>query len=539
MTDDFVKGKKGKTKISYELPQLEPILKETYGVILYQEQVMKIANVLAGFSLGEADLLRRAMGKKKAEEMAAQKSLFMSRSVANGIAEKKAEKIFDLMEYFAGYGFNKSHSAAYALITYQTAYLKCHFPNQFMAALLTSEKGNSDKIVRYITECRRMGILILPPNVNESETDFTAVEQGIRFGLAAIKNVGAAAVEGIIAARATQGGFQSLLQFCQRVPLRKVNKRVIEGLIKSGAFDFTKIKRSLLIENLESVMEAGEKSKKTAGSNQASLFGEEDLNTASKIEETVETAVSPEAEDEISKMEKESLGFYITAHPLARFEALMKERNITPTEMLADQEESDTPGAVRTASTGAGERFISVAGIVTEERVVQTKKGDKMSYLRLEDLTGSIEVILFPDLYRSAAPLIRMEKPIVVSGTADRTEHGIKFKATRVSLLETGTVPRVSSDPPMVSEIVSAPVGVSEKTRASLVIVFSSGNESPSKMNDLKTILRAAPGSVPVYLEVKMQEQTVTIDTKITASVSPLLIAKIETLFESAKVEQR
>ncbi len=550
MTNDFVRGKKGKTKIHYELPQLEPILKETYGVILYQEQVMKIANVLAGFSLGEADLLRRAMGKKKADEMAAQKSLFMSRSIENGIAEKKAEKIFDLMEYFAGYGFNKSHSAAYALITYQTAYLKSHFPNQFMAALLTSEKGNSDKIVRYITECRRMGILILPPDINESEIDFTAVTQSIRFGLAAIKNVGAAAVEVIIAARAATGKFLSLLHFCQVVSLRKVNKRVIEGLIKSGAFDFTKIRRSLLIEDLESVMQAAEKSKKSSGSNQVSLFGEEEMPVSGKVEETgAAHVVTPADADEISKMEKESLGFYITAHPLARYEALMKQRNITPTELLQNNDEDDDAEG-GTNSVLTGDRFISVAGIVTEERVVQTKKGDKMSYLRLEDLTGSIEVILFPDLYRTAAPLVKMDKPIVITGTADRTEHGVKFKATRVSLLEEGINRRETelSEPTpalspstMVSDImpVGVRIGVEKESVASLVIIFSSENEVPSKMITLKEILGRSPGTTPVLLQFKTKEQSMVIDIKTKVSASPLLTAKIEMLFESAKVELR
>ena len=548
MTDDFVKNKKKKTKIVYELPQLEPILKETYGVILYQEQVMKIANVLAHFSLGEADLLRRAMGKKKAEEMAAQKSLFMSRAIANSIPEAKAEKIFDLMEYFAGYGFNKSHSAAYALITYQTAYLKCHFPHQFMAALLTSEKGNSDKIVRYITECRRMGILILPPDVNESEIDFTALPQGIRFGLAAIKNVGAAAVEVIIAARAEAGHFQSLAHFCQKVSLRKVNKRVIEGLIKSGAFDFAKTKRLTLIENLESVMEAAEKTKKTGGGNQPSLFGDEEIGMAdsTKKEEAPGQDMTPEDQNEISRMEKESLGFYITAHPLARYEALMKQKKITPIEMLNDNddEESETGGTV--SAQGSGERFISVAGIVTEERVVQTRKGDKMSYLRLEDLTGSIEVILFPDLYRTSSSLVKMEKPIVITGTADKTEHGIKFKATRVSLLEEGSnrpeaisKPQPTASPSIVlSDIIPVKVA-QDMSGTSLIIVFSSEREAPSKIAALKEILHDASGTVPVYLQVGTEAQSVMVDIKTKVTPSPLLTAKIEMLFTSAKVEQR
>ncbi|MCI0530269.1 MAG: DNA polymerase III subunit alpha, partial [Nitrospira sp.] len=255
MVDEFIKRKRGSIPIKYEVPQLEDILKETYGVIVYQEQVMKIANVLAGFSLQEADLLRRAMGKKLPEEMEKQKEKFIQGAKQNSIPHKKAEKIFDQMAYFAGYGFNKSHSAAYALITYQTAHLKAHHPLEFMTALLTSEMGNEDKIVRYIGECRTMGIKILPPDVNESDMNFTVVPEGIRFGLAAVKNVGSSAIEAIVAARSEKGRFTALFDFCIKVDLRKVNRRVIEGLIKSGAFDSLKCKRSLLMEQLERTME--------------------------------------------------------------------------------------------------------------------------------------------------------------------------------------------------------------------------------------------------------------------------------------------
>jgi len=502
MVDDFIKGKKGKTKISYEVPQLEPILKETYGVILYQEQVMKIANVLACFSLGEADLLRRAMGKKKAEEMAAQKNLFITRAVSNAIPEKKAEKIFDLMEYFSGYGFNKSHSAAYALITFQTAYLKCHFPNQFMAAILTSEKGNSDKIVRYITECRRMGILILPPDINESERDFTAIDKGIRFGLAAIKNVGTTAVDAMIATRLEQGPFKSLLHFCEKVPLRKANKRVIEGLIKSGAFDFSKGNRLTMIENLEQVMEAGEKAQKSSKSNQASLFVMEE-------EAPVVSEVVSIDEDAISRMEKESLGFYITAHPLTRYEALMKQYNAMPTEAMEDYE--------------GGERAVCVCGIVTEEKVVQTKKGDRMAYLRLEDLTGSVEVIVFPDLYRISAGLIKQEKPLLINGTLDKTEHGMKFKATTLRLLDSTGAPALIQD--------RATTRVAPTME---LIITLPENAAPSIMNNLKELLHSAPGDMPVYIKV----ESVVIDTKKTVTASSLLIAKIEIMVGSGNVEQ-
>ena len=255
MVDDFIKRKRDASQIVYEPPQLEPILKETYGVIVYQEQVMAITNQLAGFSLGQADLLRRAMGKKKHDEMAKQKTLFISGCYEKGIAEKLAEKLFDQMAFFAGYGFNKSHSAAYAMVTYQTAYLKVHYPTEFMAALLTSEMGNTDKMVGYFTECRELGLKILPPDANQSLKNFSVVPEGIRFGLAAIKNVGESAVDIVLEARDQDGPFTSFIDFCCRLDSQKVNKRVLEGLIKVGAFDSMGTSRASLFSVLDQAMD--------------------------------------------------------------------------------------------------------------------------------------------------------------------------------------------------------------------------------------------------------------------------------------------
>src|SRR5438128_6197815 len=237
MIDDFIKRKHGVKKIEYELPELKTVLEETYGVIVYQEQVMQIANIIAGYSLGEADLLRRAMGKKKAEEMAAQREKFVAGAVKNGYPPKKIEKIFDLMAQFAGYGFNKSHSAAYALLAYHTAYLKTHYPVEFMAALLTSVTWSTDDVVKYINECREMGIAVEPPEINVSDANFTPHGSAIRFGLAAVKNVGGNPIESIVAARKNLGKFESIFAFCEKVDLRLLNKRVLESLIKSGAMD--------------------------------------------------------------------------------------------------------------------------------------------------------------------------------------------------------------------------------------------------------------------------------------------------------------
>ncbi|MEC9006441.1 MAG: DNA polymerase III subunit alpha, partial [Nitrospirota bacterium] len=322
MVDDFIKRKRDPSKIVYDPPALEPLLKETYGVIVYQEQVMAIANQMAGFSLGQADLLRRAMGKKKHDEMAKQKELFIEGSSKNGFTTKKAEKIFDQMAYFAGYGFNKSHSAAYALVTFQTAYLKAHHPTEFMAALLTSEMGNNDKMVGYFTECRELGIPILPPDVNESQKNFNVVDNGIRFGLAAIKNVGSGAVESIIVSREADGAFSSFLDFCSRIDLQKVNKRVLEGLIKVGAFDSIKAIRAQLMAGMEQVVEEATAIHKERELGQTRLFGAFDPELAASSTESTWSRPLPKIEEwsqsQLLQYERQLTGFYITAHPLTQ-----------------------------------------------------------------------------------------------------------------------------------------------------------------------------------------------------------------------------
>lgn len=457
MVDDFIKRKRKPTKIEYELPQLKEILSETYGVIVYQEQVMKIANVLAGFSLGEADLLRRAMGKKKPEEMAAQKATFIERAAKNKIPPAKAEKIFDLMEYFAGYGFNKSHSAAYAVVTYQTAYLKCHHPLAFMAALLTSERGNSDKVVQYIGECKRMGIRILPPDVNGSEKDFTVVTEGIRFGLEAVKNVGSGAIDSILAARKSHGHFASIFDFCEKIDLRKTNKRVIESLIKCGAFDSMKMKRAVLMNVLDQAMtSAGQRLKE---GDQVSLF--EDLAPASLAGRN---DIPEWDEAQLARYEKEMVGFYITSHPLSRYEETLKKISATPMESLESLKENDP---------------VRIGCVIVQERVTTTRRGDKMAYLRVEDLTGSVEVIVFPELYALSRVLMSQEGPLLISGTIDQSEKGVKVKATAMVLL---------SDP--------------DKKPSRVVLALNEDLFPPSRLVDLRELLKKFPGPLPLYLRM-------------------------------------
>src|SRR5437867_3130326 len=321
MIDDFINRKHGKTKVSYELPQLKDILEETYGVILYQEQVMQIANRLASFSLGEADILRRAMGKKKKEEMAAQRAKFLNGCANNKINEKKAERIFNLMEEFAGYGFNKSHSCAYALLAYQTAFMKAHYPVEFMAALLTSETGNADRQVKYINEARGMSISILPPDVNESDLYFTPVGESIRFGLAAIKNVGENTAKAILQTRGERGPFTALFDFCERIDSRFLNKRVFESLIKSGALDSLGPRESMLA-SVDEAIGALQRASRIRESGQHGLFGTAAAAAPTPFELR---EAAPWSEEERLASEYAMLGFYVSGHPLAKYSSRLSD----------------------------------------------------------------------------------------------------------------------------------------------------------------------------------------------------------------------
>ncbi|HEY6085648.1 MAG TPA: DNA polymerase III subunit alpha, partial [Nitrospira sp.] len=377
---DFIKRKQGKVPITYETPELEPILKDTYGVIVYQEQVMAIANKVAGFSLGQADILRRAMGKKKPEEMEKLRVKFLEGAKKNKTPEKKAEKLYELIQKFAGYGFNKSHAAAYAVVCYHTAYLKAHYPTEFMAALMTSDMGNQDKIVGYFTECRDLGIKVLGPDINKSRNNFAVAEGAIRFGLAAIKNVGEGAVESVLAIRTTNGLFKSFFDFCRRVDLHKVNKRMLEGLIKTGAFDSTGAKRSQLMAVLDQAVEDGTAAQREQELGQTSIFGEEPNGhgTASHVTDPPLPAIPEWDQAQRLKYERELTGFYITAHPLARYEGTMHALATATTLGLAELQDG---------------KEVKLCGIIATVKSMLTKKGDRMAYLTLEDLQGTVEVI--------------------------------------------------------------------------------------------------------------------------------------------------
>jgi DNA polymerase-3 subunit alpha len=410
MIDDFIDRKWGRKKIEYELPELETMLKETLGVIVYQEQVMQIANRLAGYSLGEADLLRRAMGKKNADEMANQRQRFVKGALDRGFPEKKIEKIFDLMEQFAGYGFNKSHSAAYALLAYQTAYLKTHYPVEFMAALLTSVSGSTDDVVKYINECREMGIPVEPPDVNVSDANFTPHGEAIRFGLSAVKNVGHNAIESIVLARKEIGAFKSIFQFCEKVDLRLLNKRVIESLIKSGAMDAMG-RRSQLMSVVDIAMEHAQKSQRDAAMGQHGLFGVfAQEGTAAPTEKPLPNTPDWDEHQRLSA-EKEILGFFITGHPLEKYGDKLLDFSALSTQDLGEMK----------SSTGRDE--VLVGGILKGVKVSKSKKGDLYAQGRLEDMIGSVDILCFSESFKRLSGKLKLDVPVLVKGSV-RVEEG-------------------------------------------------------------------------------------------------------------------
>jgi DNA polymerase III subunit alpha len=423
MVDVYIDRKHGRDKVTYPHPALEPVLNDTYGVIVYQEQVMQISQVLGGYSLGRADLLRRAMGKKKADVMAKEREGFLEGCKKNAVDLKVANEIFDLMEKFAQYGFNKSHSAAYGLITIHTAWLKAHHPVEFMAALLTSEKDNTDKVVGHIAEARAAGHEVLPPDVNQSDLAFGAVEGKIRFGLGAIKGVGESATEAVLEARAKEP-FKDLFDFCERVDSKRVNRKTIEALVKAGAFDFEKRPRRQLFEAIETALDRGASTQRDRISGQANIFDMLGAATGSKAMLKNEyPRVEEWSEKERLANEKESIGFYVSGHPLYQYEKELK-RYARPAAMVQRARKD--------------EKF-TVAGVVAAMRERPTKTGKRMAWVTLEDLSGSVELVVFPGKeggrsmmgkdgkwtrssgpkpgYEQWEPLLKSDDPVLVTGT--------------------------------------------------------------------------------------------------------------------------
>jgi DNA polymerase-3 subunit alpha len=439
MIDDFIDRKWGRAPVEYELPELEALLKETLGVIVYQEQVMQISNVLAGYSLGEADLLRRAMGKKDPAEMARQRNRFVQGALDKKFPQKTIEHIFELMERFAGYGFNKSHSAAYALLAYHTAYLKTHYAKEFMAALLTSEVSKPDNVVKYIKECREMGISVEPPDVRTSDADFTPHGEAIRFGLAGVKNVGQNAISSILQVRSqlVQEGktFSSFWDFCERIDLRVMNKRVLESLIKSGALDCFGA-RAALMAAIDKAIERAQKAQRDTAAGQHGLFGLFNDTPAGGGTSQQDELPNIADWDEVQRLqhEKDVLGFYVSGHPLGKYaEKLRNLKGVVDTQTALEM----TPAPNTGRRDAQNENEISIAGILTGVRVAKSRKGDLYAQASLEDLTGKIDLICFPEAYKRMAESLKIDVPVLVRGVLRGEEDAApKLAISNITALE-------------------------------------------------------------------------------------------------------
>ena len=467
MVDEFIKRKHGQIPIQYDHPSLEPILKDTYGIIVFQEQIMKIANVLAGLSLAKSDSLRRAISKKKEEVLQEARADFTQGAVKNKIDRRIADKVFNLILHFAGYGFNKSHSAAYAVISYRTAYLKANYPVEFMTALLSSEKDNTDKIALYIEEAKRLGIRILPPDVNESFPQFTVVGgDSIRFGLAAVKNVGQTAIDAIIQGRIKQNRFKSFYDLAEHVDLRVVNRKVLESLIKCGAFDSMGRSRSQAYAVIDKALAVGGEVQKDRETGQRSFFEAfEAAAPGARDQSYPETPEWPEHEKLL--YEKEMLGFYVTGHPLVRYQKELKSYSTVTTSSAAQRPDGED---------------VIIGGLVSKLKLTQTKRtNEKMAIVTIEDLSGTMDALVFPKTYKEHGQYLVKDAILFFRGQLDRKEE----------------VPKL-----LVNEI--TPVSFAHKrfVRSIFVRLATDGTDEP-KLKALQDVLAKFPGSIPVYLEFK------------------------------------
>ncbi|MBA2302873.1 MAG: DNA polymerase III subunit alpha [Acidobacteria bacterium] len=510
MVDDYISRKQGKTEVKYELPQLVPILGDTYGVIAYQEQVMRIAAVLAGFTMGQSDMLRKAMGKKDPRVMARQREAFMQGAKNNSVNEKKATKIFDLMEYFAGYGFNKSHSTTYAWIAYQTGYLKANYPWHFMAALLTIESANTDKLAMYLNECRELGVPILPPDVNSSELRFTVVKEGVRFGLCAVKNVGEGAVQSILDVRRTVGRLHSLHALCEHGDLRLVNKRVLESLVKAGALDSlapdaasdTRRARARLFTAIDKALEHGNRHQRDRDKGQTQLFGgpAEDGTPM-----TVPLADAPPWGEAVQLAgEKEALGFYFSGHPLDRFADDLK-----------------VFGARRVADLTESLPDVWTAGIVSGLRPLKTKKGDRMAVFMLDDVAGNLEIVVFPETFGKYGGVIEADAMVLVRGKLEKDDESARIVATELQ-----------------------PIAMlQERTTKEVAIHLSVPPHGRNTFEALAELLSRHRGDRRVFLEldVKGKGKPLRVRSEVTQRVKPSerLVSEVEQLCGSGSVELR
>lgn len=464
---------------------------------------MQIASKMAGFSLGEADILRKAMGKKLEDVMAASRAKFLDGARKNKIPEKTAIQVFDLIKQFAQYGFNKSHATAYALLAYQTAYLKVHFPVQFMAALLTSEVEKTDKIVMYIAECRDMGIPVLPPDVNESDLNFMSIGGKIRFGMLAIKGVGEGAIRSILEVRQRTGRFRSLYQLCEDVDSRGVNKRVLESLVKSGALDSLRWGRSQLMASLDSAIEHGQRAQRDRASGQKGLFSSMPAFAAA-VEDPIPPDLPEWAPEQLLAYEKETLGFYVSGHPLDRYAAELKRHSQkTLAELIGNGQSVEC----------------KVAGIVVECRTKRTKKGDLMAVFNLEDLSASVETVVFPKDYKRYEQYLSADTPILISGRFEvEEENSFKIICSEIQPLH----------------------GFKERNARGLCIRAPIHRLSPATAEELHKLLEANRGETGVEVELfNPRDFRVTIQSAdfVKVKASPELVRRIEDLCGSGSVQ--
>ena len=553
MVDDYIARKQGRTEIKYELPQLEPILSDTYGVIAYQEQVMRIAQTLAGFTLGQADVLRKAMGKKDPKVMAMQRDQFLAGARQQGIPEKKAAKIFDLMEHFAGYGFNKSHSTAYALLAYQTAYLKANYPWHFASALLSIEAQNTDKLAVYLAECRERGIPVLPPDVNESRLNFSVEPgRGVRFGLAAIKGLGEGAVHAIVAGRtALEGRILSLHALGETADLRVVNKRVLEALVKAGACDGlagevvaaglppspkasadhrslggggqTRRLRARLFASIDAVCEHGARTQRDRDLGQTQLFGgDEEGASGGGAPALADAAAWTEMEQ--LQHEKDALGLYWSGHPVDRYADALRDYGARSTADLAVKKEPGDEAAGAPQGNGTGHRAaedVSVGGIVSAVRPLKTRKGDRMCVLTLDDAHGSLEVVVFPETFKQHGHMAEEGRLVLVKGRWERDEETARVLASEIAPLEI----------------------VRERLASSVAILVSAPRHDRDTFVRLWDVLMQHKGDRRVAIELQDADRhlrvTIDVNAQIRVRPSERLVSEVEKICGAGSVTLR
>ncbi|GBF11765.1 DNA polymerase III subunit alpha [Tepidibacillus sp. HK-1] len=478
---DYIQAKHGKKTVQYPDQSLEPILKDTYGIIVYQEQIMQIASKMAGFSLGEADLLRRAVSKKKREILLEERNHFVHGAIQNGIEEKKANEVYDLIVRFADYGFNRSHAVAYGVLAFQTAYLKAHYPVEFMTALLSESMGNQDKIAEYTDECRKMGIEILPPDLLQSDASFTVQDGKIRFGLAAIKNIGIQVIESIILLRQKHSTFSSLFDFCMKADSKVCNKKTLESLILSGALDRFGIHRAKLMANLDDLIERVQKKKKLQEDLQIHLFA--DLEVGTKEEDFDWFEVPPFLEQEQLQKEKAVLGIYVSAHPLSAFKEILNEYSTHSYDVLVQLSEGTS---------------VVIGGLLNDLKLILTKKGQQMAFGQIEVDSNLLELVIFPKVYATYRNQLVKDEGILVQGKVQHQEHRTKLIVEKITLLsqvkEKRNIKKQSNH--------------KHKTSPRMVIKISEANENSKTLNQLKQVLADNSGTIPVILFYEKNKKT-------------------------------